>query len=564
MASAAAGGNPIAADLVLRGGDIRPTPADPRVEAPPGRSMAVRDGRVVAVAAQPDDLDALVGADTVAVDARGLTVLPGFFDSHNHQLWTAADLDAVQLDHARSLDAVLDAVAAAAAHAEPDEWIVCSRSWHESLLTERRLPRAEELDRAAPAHPVYLPRGAHVVVTNTRGLARAGIDADASDPPGGTRVRDADGALTGVLLEPPAFDAVMAQLPPVSFGQRVDQLARTSAAFAARGITAVRDPGVARDGFRVYHACDAAGRLTVRSTVMLRLEPAWSVADKLAELDAWPVATGFGHDRLHVGGAKLFLDGGVEAAALSSGYANDPDFAGHLFTQPDDLATVVAGAVQRGWHVGCHAVGEVAIDAAVTAYERTLRDQPDLDPRALAVEHAFFATADHARRMAELGIPVTVQHPLLYFLAGNMLTYWGEARTERVNPLRDLLDAGVRLAAGSDSNIAPYDPLLAMWGLVSRQTAMAGARGANHALTRAEALRLSTTAGSALLPRPARRDGLMAGRLADVVALAGDPLTCDLDDLPAIEVALTIAGGEVVFDPAGRARRPTDDEEGRR
>ncbi len=541
------------ADLVLRDADVHALPADPTLDAPPGRCLAVRDGRILAVETGPDDLDALIGPHTVTVDGRGLTVLPGFFDTHNHQLWAAGDLDTVGLGHARSIDDVLAAIATAVGRTGPGEWIIGSRSWHESVLTERRLPRAEELDRVAPDNPVALPRGAHVLVANSAALARASLDADTPDPPGGTLVRDAAGRLTGVLVEPPAFDPVTAHLPTVSFAQRVEQLARVCATYNARGITAIRDPGVTRADLRVYQACADLEWLTVRSTVMLRLEPAWSLAEKLAELDGWPVTTGFGDDRLHVGGVKIFLDGGVEAAALASGYANDPGFRGHLFETAEDLAALVTGAVERGWHVGAHAVGEVAIEVALDVYERTLREREELEPRTLAIEHAFFATAAHARRMAALGVPVTVQHPLLSFLAGNMLTYWGPERTERVNPLRDLLDAGVWLSSGSDANIAPFDPLTAVWGLVSRETAVAGVRGRAQALGRTVALRLATTAGAGLLPRPVRRDGLLRGRLADVMALTRDPFTCDLDALPSTEVALTLVGGQVVHDADGRA-----------
>ncbi|HYM49874.1 MAG TPA: amidohydrolase [Candidatus Limnocylindrales bacterium] len=542
------------ADLVLRGGRVLPLPADPATSAPEGASLAVRDGRILGVSARADAFDALIGAQTRVVDARGLTVIPGFFDSHNHQLSTAHNLDAVQLAKARSIADILKAIGEAAAAAQPGDWIRCSPTWHETLLAERRLPRADELDRVAPRNPVYLPRGGHVVVTNSEGLRRAGLRAEQADPPGGSLIRDASGRLTGTLLEPPAFAPLIALLPEPDQKERVEQLARGCALYNARGITAVRDPGINRDELAVYQRCEQAGRLSVRSIVMLRMEPSWPLEQKIDALKTWPTPNGSA-GLLRAGGVKLWLDGGVEAAALESPYANDPSFTGHLFEQPQSLVTVVEAALARGLDVGCHAVGEKAIDAAIQAYDAVLRRDPSVDPRRLVVEHASLANPRHIEALRRLGLTVTVQFPLLYFLAGNMLVYWGEERTERTKPLRDLVDGGVFLAAGSDSPVNPFDPLLALWGAVSRQTAVAGRRGVDQALTRLEALRLGTTAGARLWTGPHRRDGLLPGRLADITALPLDPLTCELDALPESPVALTVTGGRVVHDPEGRTTR---------
>lgn len=116
--------------------------------------------------------------------------MPGLIDSHNHFLITALGWERVQLAAVTCIDELLDAIARRACETPPGEWILCASRWHETNLAERRMPTAEELDRAAPDHPLYLPRGGHVVVTNSLGLARAGITPDREDPDGGEFVSE--------------------------------------------------------------------------------------------------------------------------------------------------------------------------------------------------------------------------------------------------------------------------------------------------------------------------------------------------------------------------------------
>lgn len=537
--------DPRFADVLIRAGAVHPFDGGENVH----RSLALRGGEVLAVGRDAAELDGLVGPGTTIIDDPQLVVLPAFHDTHNHQLWTSRDLDALQLRDCTSIPEIVGAIAAQAQGTPRGEWVVTSRSWHESTIDERRLPTAAELDKATTDHPVFVRRGGHVGVANSRALRLAGIDRDTPDPQGGTVVRDAAGNPTGPLIEFPAFAPIGALLPSLTFEDQVDALRRVCALYNSRGIGAVRDPGVYRDDMLVYQALHERGGLSVRSNVMIRLDADWSTDDKITEIERWGVRTGFGDDLLRLGGLKIFLDGGVEGGALSEPYANDPDYRGHLFIDVDELERVVATAVRRGWRVGCHAVGDVAVRTVLDAYERVLRDRPELPAGWLVIEHAFFADAEQRRRAIALGVGVTVQHPLLYSLAGNMLTYWGEARTEQVMPVREWVDEGALVAAGSDCNVTPFDPLLSIWGLVTRGTQTAGPRGPQHAIDRRTAFELYTTAGARLIGEQRRRGALAPGLLADLVAFTADPLSCPLGDLPQLQVAFTMVAGRAVYDP---------------
>ncbi len=174
------------ADAVFRVGRAYAMTADRRYQA-----VAVRDGRIAAVGRSPDELDSFIGG-TAVIDDPAARAHPAFHDTHNHQLLAARDLDYVPLEHARSLDEVVQALREAA-RTPPGEWIISSRCWHETHLREGRLPTARELDAASAGHPVFVQRGGHVGVANSAALRLAGITATSADPASGTVVRSRTG-----------------------------------------------------------------------------------------------------------------------------------------------------------------------------------------------------------------------------------------------------------------------------------------------------------------------------------------------------------------------------------
>ncbi|MFI7708685.1 amidohydrolase [Nonomuraea sp. NPDC049480] len=535
------------ADTLLRVGKAYSMTGPGRIH----RAVAIRDGRIIATSSSPDGLDALQGTRTAVVDDPGLVVFPAFNDTHNHQLWASRDLDHVDLASASTVADVVQLLRRRAAETPPGEWIVSSRCWHETHLKEERLPTAGELDTASTEHPICVQRGGHVMVVNSRALAMAGFGRDIPDPDRGTVVRDANGVPTGVLIEPGAVEPVRRLLPQLTTERQVELLARQCAAYNARGIGVVRDPGLFVDEMEPYQRLWEQGRLTTRSRVMFWVMPDAGVEEKLAFIDSWAVRSGYGDDLLKIWGFKYIMDGGAEGAHLCEPYANNPGYHGHAFWEPDEFERLVDRAVSRGWKVGCHAAGDAAVERVLSAYERVLRRRPATPRGTLVIEHALLVNADQRARAVRAGIGITVQHPLLYSLGGNLVRYWGEQRTREVMPVRAWLDEGALVAAGSDCNVSFFDPLLSIWGLVTRGTRTVGVQGPEHAVSRYDALRLYTAAGAALLGESANLGTIEQGRLADLVAFRTDLIECPIDDLPELAPAATLVGGLPVHDPEG-------------
>jgi predicted amidohydrolase YtcJ len=541
------------ADVVFRVGRAYEMTAERRIH----QAVAVEDGRITAVGRARDELDSLIGPGTAVIDDPELVLYPAFADTHNHQLLAARDLDYVPLEQARSLDELVQALREAAARTPPGQWIISSRCWHETHLREGRLPTARELDAATGGHPVFVQRGGHVGVANSAALRMAGITATSADPPSGTVVRLGDGTPAGALIEAGALDPVRRLLPPVTEAQQADLLARQCRLYNQRGIGVVRDPGLVPDELAVYQAVADRGELTTRTRLMFWVLPQATVAGTLAYIDSLPepgpVSAGSvrGDGGLGIWGLKLGMDGGVEGGFLCQPYANNPEFRGHAFWEPDDFEQVVEHAVGRGWRVGCHAVGDCAVRRVLDAYERVASRHPGLPQGTLVIEHAFLADAGIRARAVRLGVGITVQHPLLYSLGGNLVRYWGQDRTGQVMPVRAWVDEGALIAAGSDCNVSFFDPLLSIWGLVTRGTRTVGVQGPEYRVDTYTAIRLYTEAAGRLL----REDGdvgiLAPGAFADIVGFRADLLDCPVDDLPSQQPALTLVSGRPVHDPDG-------------
>ena len=247
-------------------------------------AIAVREGVIVGLGS--DEAIIRNSPDALVTDLEGTVLMPGLIDSHNHFLRTALDWERLQLGDVRSTEELLDAVGQRAREISPGQWLLCSRRWHETNLAEGRMPTAQQLDRAAPNNPVYLPRGGHVVVTNSLGLERAGISHDSADPEGGSFVRDAAGVLTGMMVEMPAFSKVTRLLPQTVEDDRRRALRAGIKAYNQAGITTVRDPGLGAAEFRSYQAVLPQER-SLRASLMWRLDLGATPDDEKPGLTVW-------------------------------------------------------------------------------------------------------------------------------------------------------------------------------------------------------------------------------------------------------------------------------------
>jgi predicted amidohydrolase YtcJ len=487
------------------------------------RHVVIARGTVRALANTAAEAARAAGSSACWVDLGPACVGPGFVDTHIHALQAAADARLASLREATSLAELLSAVRERGAGRGPGEWTVTARNWQESQLREGRLPGRAELDALDIPGPVIVRRGSHLAVFNSRAAALLGVDNN------------------GPVHDDAVIARALEMVGEPSQEERRDDLATILARFNARGITSIREAGVDAAGLDLFLALRDQGRLSMRCDLLWRVaegSDAPSARGQLAEMPSVPQSP---YARLT--GVKAFVDGRIADAATE---CSDETA---LRMTSAELWAVTGESLRRTGGMGCHAVGDRAVRMVLDAYERALAAGLAREPRRLVIEHALDCAPETIRRIAASGVGVSIHPGIVYEFADEIRRHWGEQISARAAPVRDMVAAGVRIAAGSDGDVPPFDPLLSIWFMVSRQGRSGGAIGAGQAVSRDVALDLYTRRGAELLG-VGRRGELRPGMDADLVALAADPLTCPVDELPDTGIILTMLGGRAVHDPA--------------
>jgi predicted amidohydrolase YtcJ len=387
-------------------------------------------------------------------------------------------------------------------------------------------------------------------VANSAALQAAGIGPDTPDPPGGKIGRLADGSRDGTL-EGGAVYQVAAFAPGPDRARLAGALGTTSAAYAALGVGTIREPMINLDEFLAYQEARDRDLLNVRVRPMIRVGSELTTDQAIALIDGLGARSGFGDDGLRIWGLKFVMDGGVEGAAMEQPYANDPGHSGHLNWDPAKMTKVCAEAVRRGWRIGTHAVGDRAVRTLLDVYEAVAGQTGPVPPWTLVIEHAMVSDTALRERAVRGGFNVTVQQPLLWNMASEMLVTWGPGRTRQITPIDQWLAAGAGLAAGTDI-VRPFNPMTNVWGMVTRGTNAAGIQGPEHAIDVVTALQLYTMGTAALNHEQDKLGSITPGKLADLVGYPMDPLAADPDDLAELTPVFTIVGGRATHDPDKR------------
>jgi predicted amidohydrolase YtcJ len=510
------------------------------------QGFAVKGDKFIAVGST-EAMRAHVGANTRVIDLAGRFVAPGLADGHFHNEGGGEGID---LSATRSIADVLSAVGAAAAQVKPGDLIVSNSDWHEAQLKEQRLPFAAELDRVSPANPVVLVRGGHDYILNLAALRHWKIDRNTPVPDGGAITRDANGELTGELVD---NAKPLVTLPPPKPVSVADVLA-TQRKVNAFGITSVRIPGSYKGEF--FQALDAIlaarreGALTLRYNIYL---PGFGVRDpvRIREMiEKSPLKQDEGDEWVRIGGIKLLVDGGFEGGHMSQPFAGEygkgGTFYGLTVVPPKEYNAVVKAINDLGWRATTHAVGDAALDEVLDAYEAANAGHPIIGKR-WAIEHLFVSRPEQLARMKKLDLILSVQDHL-YLAAPALKKYLGDARAGQITPVKSYLDAGFLVVGGTDSPVVPFNPFFAFYHFLTRDTITDGVYGANEAvMSRRDLLRMVTVNYAKLTGEADIKGSIEPGKLADFAVLSEDLLTVEAAKIPTMRALLTYVGGREVF-----------------
>ncbi|WP_010523908.1 amidohydrolase [Nesterenkonia sp. F] len=540
------------ADLLITDARIDPEASG----AEPIERMAVADGRILALG---EDASACAGPETRVVEMGGRAVLPGFADGHAHHLLAGqSDLFELQVSSSAGLDEVLEAVAAHAAGLGAGEWIV-GGSWGSGLLEQLSAPEAlARFDAACAGRPAMLRDDSkHNRWANSAALAAAGITASSPDPEGGEILRDVTGKPTGVLIEAAGLsvEEALIRQRPMTTEQTARAAARGIEILHSYGITAFQDAGASLPMLEALHHLDQAGRLE-----------AWVVTSMLANdviFGADPVGEGIiRHREQHRSRRhrpdfiKIFLDGvpPTRSAAFLEPYLPDElhgcDHRGHTTMDGDQLRSWLFSTAEQGISAKIHCTGDASVRTVLDVVEE-VRRAGHAAPR-YQIAHGQFVHPDDVPRFAALDVVADIS-PMLWFpgvIVDAVAAVLPSGATDRMQPNRELLEAGALLAAGSDWPVAESpNPWEAVYGLVTRKDPSgqrAGTLCPDQAITLAQAMAACTAGPVEAMGLGEETGRLRPGLSADFIVLAQSPYDVDVEELPTFVAEETWFAGEPV------------------
>jgi len=546
------------ADLILYNGKI--VTVDPNFSI--RQAVAIKNGRIAAVGANQPILKAERGPSTRVIDLGGRTVLPGLIDSHLHPLEAGLSEFREPLPPLDSFAAIQDYIRAQARKTPKGQWIIVPRTFP-TRLKELRMPTREVLD-VATEHPVLFD-ASYVVVVNTLALKLSGITRDTPNPPHGEIVKDPNGEPNGILRNAQSLLKGLKPAATFSEQEKLAALERMLRMYREAGITTIGEGGATPEEISLYERLKAEQRLPVRVVMTWWVNIGRPAEEIIAEIRSRPWRTNQGDDWLKFGAFKVNFDGGmtIGTAYQRRPYGDfgrqlysmtDPNDRGQLFATPEKFLAVFRAARDRGWSLSAHTQGGGAIDLFLDTMEALDREKPIAPTRSHLI-HASFQSPEAIARMKRLGIAADVQAAWLYCDAPALEKVFGYDGLRYFFPLRSYLDAGVHVAGGSDHMIGydknravnPYNPFHGMWVSITRKTNRGRVIHPEERVTREEALKTYTIWAAWRLFAENTLGSIEPGKLADLVVLDRDYLTCPEDDILAIEPAMVVQEGKIVF-----------------
>ncbi|HET6565915.1 MAG TPA: amidohydrolase, partial [Xanthomonadales bacterium] len=517
---------------------------DPGNTVVEGGALAISaDGEILAIG--NDEPMKAAYADAVQHDLQGRAVFPGLIDAHAHFIGLASSLTQADLVGTESIDEVIARLQEFETTLDDDDWLV-GRGWDQNDWPGQQFPSRADLDTAFPERVVWLERiDGHAGWANSAALAQVDRDLGGDwQPQGGKIHRDAQGQATGIFIDV-ATRMLDELVPPVSAERLQAAIDQATETLLSLGLTGVHDAGLSWNQIQLLKTRADEGRLGVR---------VYAMTDGVSEAMEQLCANGYlehPSGRLLARSVKLYADGalGSRGAALLEDYSDEPGSRGLLFISDEEMQAAVRRAMECNLQVGVHAIGDGGNRQVLDAFAAAMPDYPD-NPGRHRMEHSQVIALEDIPRFADMDIIASVQP-----IHATSDMYWAE---ERVGPdrilgayaWRRLLDAGVRLALGSDFPVEQVNPMLGIYAAVSRQDLQGQPQGGwypDQALTRAEAIRGFTVdaAWAAFMENDV--GSIEAGKRADFIVLDRDLMTVDAHEIADTQVLETWLDGKLVW-----------------
>jgi predicted amidohydrolase YtcJ len=515
--------------------------ATPRAEA-----FAVKGGKVLAVGGSAD-IRGLAGKNTQTIDARQMTVVPGFIDCHNHAGGTTLLYDVLvgnpfEVEFV-TINSIVDKLRARAQQTPPGTWVE-GYFFDDTKVEDKRMLNVHDLDKVSKDHPVVVHhRGGHTSFYNSKALEMAGVTKATPNTPGGTYDKDPNGELNGRVTDRARglFNNVGERqtfTPDQTAQRNRDGLAHISKEFVRYGLTSVHHEGG-----------DLPSLQAVRARGDLKHRVSYEMSGRVLEgMITGGIATGFGDEWIKLGAtSEHTVDGSFSerTMALSMPYPGMDGYKGNVTETQDELNTWIERVHRAGIQVNCHANGDVAIAMVLTAVERAQKLFPRADSRP-KITHCTMINDDLLRRIKATGTIPACFTSYAYYNT-DKFKFYGEEFMKHAMAFRTFLDAGVPACAGSDFSPGPFAPLMGIQGMVTRTGWNRETWGGNQRVSVDDAIRINTLNGAFASFEEKIKGSITPGKLADFVLLAEDPHTVESAKIKDIKIVRTVVGGTTMY-----------------
>lgn len=500
-------------------------------------AMAIAHGKILAVGSN-DEITGKYSADLV-YDLDGKAVYPGLIDAHCHFLgYGMGRLKRADLTGTRSLEEVVELVQQ---HHQknPSLFWIEGRGWDQNDWADKQFPNRAKLDELFPDNPVMLTRiDGHAALVNSKALELAGIDAKTKIEGGDVILKN--GQPTGVLIDN-AMELIGKVIPEAAADEVIRALLLAQDDCFAVGLTGVHDAGLETQQVQIIDSLQRAGKLKMRINAML--SPTQENLDTY--VDGGPYVT----DHLSVRSIKLYSDGalGSRGALLIDDYSDDPGNRGIILTRPDTIRSICQQAIDDGYQICTHAIGDSGNRMMLHLYGEFLQGPNDLRWR---IEHAQIIAPEDFDLFGKYSIVPSVQptHATsdMYWAADRV----GQERIKGAYAYQQLLDQLGWIPLGTDFPIEQINPMLTFFAATARQDVEGYPEGGfqnENALTREETLRGMTIWAARAAFEEAKKGSLEPGKVADFVVLDADIMKIPLSEVPKVKVVKTFVGGQEVY-----------------
>ncbi|MBA4311218.1 MAG: amidohydrolase [Chlorobiaceae bacterium] len=508
-------------------------------------AIAIQGTMIVGVG-KSDKLSEVFFARQV-IDLKGKTVLPGLVDGHAHILGEGGKLENLDLSGTTSTEQIVMMVAERIKNSKKGDWIL-GRGWDQNSWQIKEFPKKEILDKVSSDNPVFLRRvDGHAAWANTKALQLAGIDASTKDTSGGKIVRDKNGTPTGILVDN-AIEFVNKIIPPLSNEDIERRLVLAMNECASLGLTEVHDMGVDEKTIQIYKKLIDEGRCPIRIYAAIDYPgDTWNQFLKSGPLIAYK------DGMLTVRAVKLYMDGalGSRGAAFFEEYTDDPGNRGLTLMSEKEMETVCRNALEKGFQVCTHAIGDRANSITLDIYGKAIALKKDRqNQERWRVEHVQVLSPNDIQRFKKLNVLPSMQPT---HATSDM--EWAENRIgpDRIHGAyawRSILNTGAEIISGSDFPVESVNPFYGLYSAVTRQDQNGVPQGGwypEQKMSRVEALNSFTRWAAYGAFQENSKGTIETGKWADFTIIDRDIIRCNENEIYSTKVEMTIVGGKIVY-----------------